>query len=214
MISSLQFLVNPFQENTYLWYNEAGEAAIVDPGFYTTEEENKFKEELVRRELKLTRCLLTHAHLDHIFGCAFIHEVFGLHPEMHPRSEKVYKKAYASAEMYGVRMKALPDPVYNFGQDGLCDILGVQFRILHIPGHSPGSIGFYLAEQSEIWAGDVLFQGSIGRTDLPGGDFKTLEQSIRDKLYVLPDETIVHSGHGPDTTIGFEKQNNPFVFVS
>lgn len=211
MLHSKTFTVNPFQENTYLIYNDNGQAVIVDPGFYGRDEEKLLSDYLETNHLELTRCLLTHAHLDHIFGCRYIFERYGLQPELHQDGRPVYESAASTAAMYGVRMQEPPPVNYVFGDDGPIEILGQKLELYHTPGHSPGSVSFYSPEDGLLWSGDVLFQGSIGRTDLPGGSFEVLEASIRKKLYPLPDETVVKSGHGPETSIGWEKKNNSFV---
>lgn len=211
MLHNKCFTVNPFQENSYLIYNESGQAVIVDPGFYNRQEENLLVEFLTSHNLELTGCLLTHAHLDHIFGCRFVFEKYGLKPQMHRDAKAVYESAISTASMYGVQMQEPPVAEYVFAEDGTMDLLGVEIEVYHTPGHSPGSVSFYSPEDRILWSGDVLFQGSIGRTDLPGGSFDVLENSIRKKLYQLPDDTVVKSGHGADTNIGWEKMNNPFV---
>ena len=213
MLHSKTFTVNPFQENSYLIYNDKRQAVIVDPGFYNPREEKLLIDFLKAENLELTRCLLTHAHLDHIFGCRFVFETYGLQPELHRDGRPVYESAVNTAAMYGVSMSEPPAATYAFAEDGTMDLLGVQIEMYHTPGHSPGSISFYSPEDGILWSGDVLFQGSIGRTDLPGGAFDILEASIREKIYQLPDDTVVKSGHGPDTTIGREKRSNPFVSI-
>ncbi len=155
--------------------------------------------------------LNTHCHLDHVFGNKFIAETYGLTLQMHPKEEVVLQMASASGLMFN-----LPFDNYQgkfiFLKQGDDIYLGEdELEVIEAPGHSPGSICFYCKAQKFIVGGDVLFNGSIGRTDLPGGDYNTLIKSIKEKLFVLPDEVIVYNGHGPETTIGNEKKFNPFV---
>ncbi len=206
------FEVNPFQENTYCLFNDKKEALIIDPGFYTEYERDIFLRFIEENQLELKACWLTHAHLDHIFACRFIHEEFGLKPQMHERERKVYESAEQVSLSYGIPMSALPEPNYAWnGNSGELDLLGMNFNWYFTPGHSPGSVSFYLKEIESIWSGDVLFRMSIGRTDLPGSNFEILKASIQEVLYQLPPKTKVYSGHGPETSIGYEMNNNPFV---
>lgn len=210
MIHVSCFTVNPFQENTYLLYNDEGEGLIIDPGFYTSEERNQIKAFVDKNNIQLSACWLTHAHLDHVFGCAFIYEAFHLIPQLHIYEKLVYDSAEHTAQSYGIPMAGLPESEYSWKDESAFTALGAEIMTLNLPGHSPGSVGFYVPSQNFVVAGDVLFRGSIGRTDLPGGDISVLERSIRDKLYRLPDDVRVYAGHGPDTTIGEEKRSNPF----
>ena len=205
------FTFNPVQENTYLLYNEQNECIIIDPGCYSPEEQQVLQMFITDNNLVPKLLVNTHCHLDHVFGNKFISETYGLTLQLHPNEEKMLEKAPASGLMFN-----LPFDNYQgdliFLQPGQTIKLGNdQLEIIFAPGHSPGSICFYCAEQSFIISGDVLFHQSIGRTDLPGGDHKTLLQSIREKILVLPDDVTVYSGHGTETTVGSEKISNPFV---
>jgi glyoxylase-like metal-dependent hydrolase (beta-lactamase superfamily II) len=211
MIIVKQFTFSPVQENTYVVYNEDREACIIDPGCYYLNERNQLKELIEKTGLQPKYLLNTHCHLDHVFGNKFIHETYGLLLHLHPMEEKVLAFAPTSGEMWGLPFENYEGP-YVFLEEGDQINLGTDnFQILLTPGHSPGSICFYNKEQQIVIAGDVLFRESIGRTDLPGGDHETLLNSIRRKLFVLPDEVVVYPGHGPSTTIGYEKINNPFL---
>ncbi|MCC6753951.1 MAG: MBL fold metallo-hydrolase [Saprospiraceae bacterium] len=205
------FCFNPFCENTYIVYNEGGEAWIIDPGCMTHTEEATIVDFLESKGLRPVRMLLTHAHIDHILGCAFFGEQYGMLAEMHVREEALMQAAVGIAGMYGIPYRAAPwskDYLYE-GQELF---LGQQrWTALWCPGHSPGSLCFYQKEESILIAGDVLFEGSIGRTDLPGGDHEALIRSIREKLFVLDNSTKVLPGHGGSTTIGREKMTNPFL---
>jgi glyoxylase-like metal-dependent hydrolase (beta-lactamase superfamily II) len=155
--------------------------------------------------------LLTHSHLDHIFGNKHVFEKYGLRPELHRDELPMLQTATRIAEMYGLRIETSPEPE-NFIQAGEDVTFGkTTFQTLLTPGHSPASISFYVKEEDYVIAGDVLFRESIGRTDLPGGDFNTLITSIKEQLFSLPDHTRIYPGHGPATTIAHEKRNNPFL---
>jgi hydroxyacylglutathione hydrolase len=211
MLSVKAFTFNPVQENTYILYNDQKECCIIDPGCYFKEENAELKNYIENSGLKPVLLLNTHCHLDHIFGNKFVHDTWGLLLHIHQNEKKVLEFGPASGLMYN-----LPFENYNaelkFIKPGEPIKLGTdELEIRFTPGHSPGSVSFYNKPGGFVIGGDVLFNGSIGRTDLPGGDFNTLVTSIRNQLFTLPDETIVYSGHGPETTIGFEKKNNPFV---
>ena len=211
MLNVKIFIFNPLQENTYLLYNEHKACIIIDPGCYYEEERVAVAAFIKTHELKLALLLNTHCHLDHVFGNKFIHEEYGLNLKIHPKEKDVLEFAPASGLMWNIPFDNYQGPI-EFLEPGKTIELGAdRLEILFTPGHSPGSVSFYCKEQNFIIGGDVLFRDSIGRTDLPGGDFDTLAQSIRREYYTKPNETIVFSGHGPQTTVGYEKKNNPFV---
>ncbi len=205
------FTFNPFSENTYVLYSDNKECIIFDPGCSNADEESTIITFLNEKNLVPQRLLLTHAHIDHVMGVRFISRKFGLKPELHILDLPIYETAGSIAKMYGLPFQQGPAPDYFLEESNTIDIDGQQLSILFTPGHSPGSICYYSASNNFIISGDVLFNGSIGRTDLPGGDFNTLSNSIKSKLYVLPENTRVFAGHGESTTIGNEKLNNPFV---
>lgn len=206
------FTFNPFQENTYVISNDLDECIIIDPGCSNVEEEEELNSHIVENGLRPIACWLTHAHIDHVQGCTYVKNMYGLLPQMSQGEKINHNSNPMIANMYGLRdyehciasEDILPD-------NGTLKVGGFQFETLFTPGHSPASICFYNAVEGYIIAGDVLFRDSIGRTDLPGGDFATLESSIKNKLYKLPEETKVFPGHGPQTIIRYEKKNNPFV---
>jgi hydroxyacylglutathione hydrolase len=195
-----------FAENCYLVADpECGEAAIVDPG----EEVDVFRARLAHEGWTLRAIWLTHAHLDHVAGVAALH---GDHPVpifLHPADRPLYDHLPHQAAMFGLEAEAPPPPDRDLADGRSITVGSCGFRVVHTPGHSPGGVS--LVGHGLAFVGDTLFAGSIGRTDLPGGDLEALLASIRDKLFVLPDETVVLSGHGPATTIGAEKKDNPFV---
>lgn len=210
MLNIATFTFNPFQENTFVLH-DGKEAIVVDPGCWNAGEEMELEGYLAENGLTPVRLVLTHAHIDHVFGCAWMHKRFGLLPEVNKLDLPLLHRAPDQGRMYGVHCDPSPEPeVFLNGGDAI-ELGGTLLDVLFVPGHAPGHIALHCAEQHFIIAGDVLFNGSIGRTDLPGGDFDTLARSIREKLYTLPDKTVVHCGHGPSTTIGREKRSNPFV---
>jgi hydroxyacylglutathione hydrolase len=205
------FTFNPFQENTYLLYDDQGTAFIIDPGNSNASEDLQLKQFIEEKNLKLSRLLLTHGHIDHILGNKFIFDTFGLLPEMHKDDLFFIERMMQSAALYGLSAEPSPSP-RKFLEEGDSIQLGdYTLECLHTPGHSPGSISFYNKENKLLIGGDVLFKGSIGRSDLPKGDHETLIRSIRDKVLVLGDDIKVYSGHGPATTTGLERQSNPFL---
>jgi hydroxyacylglutathione hydrolase len=211
MIHIKAFTFSPISENTYVLYNNEGKAIIIDPGCYFTAEEETLKNFLTDNNLTPVYLLNTHCHLDHVFGNKWVHETYGLELYMHPNEEAMLALATVSGERWGLPFQNYAGPLH-FLNDGDTVLLGdTDIQVILAPGHSPGSICFYIPSQGDLIGGDVLFRGSIGRTDLPGGDSETLLHSIREKLWVLPDETVVYAGHGIKTTIGYEKRNNPFL---
>ncbi|MDH4349445.1 MAG: MBL fold metallo-hydrolase [Gemmatimonadota bacterium] len=195
-----------FSENCYLLADqECGRAVMVDPG----EEPILFLSELDRRGWQLEAVWLTHAHVDHIMGVRAVKQATGVPVLLHPADRSLYDALPRQGEWMGLRLEAAPPPDVMLS-DGQQLILGSRtFTVRHTPGHSPGSVSF--VTDGRVFGGDVLFSGSIGRTDLPGGDYATLLHSIQTVFLALPDSTIVHSGHGPDTTVGIERVTNPFL---
>lgn len=211
MIEIQYFAFNPFQENTYLLINEKKDCIIIDPGCYFEEERKELLEYIEKEGLNVTRLLNTHCHLDHIFGNRLVAHTYGVGLEIHPYEQPVLDRSPQAGAMYNVPFEPSPMPARYFEEGEKIAFGGQELEVLFTPGHSPGSVSFYCPGQEFVIGGDVLFYQSIGRTDLPGGDHPTLINSIREKLFVLPDTVTVYSGHGPSTTIGFEKQNNPFL---
>lgn len=204
---------NPFQENTFVVTDASGKVALlIDCGCYDGREQDMLRLHLNNLNLIPSRYLLTHAHIDHIFGNRWVYDTWGLKPELNQNELAVLHAGPAVAAQYGLRYQPGPEHRSPFlKEDDVIDFGESQLRIIETPGHSPGGICFYNEEEGYVIAGDALFRLSIGRTDLPGGNHQQLLRSIRTKLFVLPDDTRVYSGHGPTTTIGFEKLHNPFL---
>jgi glyoxylase-like metal-dependent hydrolase (beta-lactamase superfamily II) len=205
------FIFSPIQENTYVLYNNKNEAVIIDPGCYGTEEEEELADYISSAGLSPVLLLNTHCHLDHVFGNKYVAEKWGLVPHIHRLEQKVLEFAPAAGLMWNMPFDNYQGEL-KFLEEG--DVTGVDGSPLHIlfaPGHSPGSICFHSQEDAFVVSGDVLFRGSVGRTDLPGGSSSVLTASIKNVMYALPNNTTVYSGHGPSTTIGEEKMSNPFV---
>jgi glyoxylase-like metal-dependent hydrolase (beta-lactamase superfamily II) len=205
------FQFNPLQENTYLLYNAQKECIVVDPGCYFDHEREKLTGFIAENALRPVMLVNTHCHLDHVFGNKFIAETYGLELFIHAGERKVLDMAPASGLMWNMPFDNYTGNINDLepGQD---IALGEDsFQVLFTPGHSPASISLYSKVDGYVIAGDVLFRESVGRTDLPGGNPDVLTASIKDVLYILPDQTIVYSGHGMPTTIGHEKQHNPYV---
>lgn len=211
MLTVQSFTFNPVQENTYVVYNENRECCIIDPGCYFASEEQALKDFVVKNELKPVWLLNTHCHLDHIFGNRFVNAEYGLLLHIHPREEKMLEMGPASGQLYQLPFVNYDAELKFFNEGDEIRIGDDVLKVLFTPGHSPGHVSFYSAENKFVISGDVLFQGSVGRTDLPGGDFALLEQSIKTQLYTLPADTIVYCGHGDSTTVGDEMKTNPFV---
>jgi hydroxyacylglutathione hydrolase len=211
MLNVQSFTVNPLQENTYILYNEQRLCCIIDPGCYFASEEMEIKKFIDDRQLQPIYLLNTHCHLDHIFGNRFIHKTFGL-PLHIPRLEKqVLDLGPLTAERWQLPFENYDGELKYIEEGDVIKIGDDELQVLFTPGHSPGHVVFYNRAEKFLIGGDVLFEGSVGRTDLPGGDFATLEESILTKLYTLPEDVIVYPGHGGSTTIGDEMKTNPFV---
>ena len=204
------FTFNAFQENTYLVYDDKGEAIIFDPGNSNNTENSLVKNFIEEKKLCLSRLILTHAHLDHVLGNRFISDNYGLLPEVNENDLFLIEGMMQTANMYGVPAEESPMPEKFIHEGDKIKLGEYTFDCLHTPGHSPGSICFYNAQNKFAIVGDVLFYGSIGRTDLPRGNHEDLLNSIREKLFILPDDVKIYFGYGLFTTIGFEKNNNPF----
>lgn len=213
MLSIQTFVFNPFSENTYVVSDETGTAVIIDPGCYETEEQNELEEYIASKRLSVKYLLNTHCHIDHVLGNYHVKKKYRVPLLMHTREENVLRAVKTYAPNYGFNgyQETTADQFIHEGE--VISFGETTWDILFLPGHAPGHVGFYDKKEGVIFSGDVLFDGSIGRTDLPGGDYDTLIQSIREKMFALPSEVIVYCGHGATTTIGKEKQSNPYCGV-
>jgi hydroxyacylglutathione hydrolase len=201
---------NPYQENTYLIYDDSGQCAIIDPGMYTAAEQNAVVNFIKQHHLKPVLLLNTHCHIDHILGNKFVFDQYGLKPQFHEGELAVMQAMPVWAQQSGIRYELSPMPDAYLPETGSISFGNTTLELIFAPGHSPAHLCFYSKVDSTLIGGDVLFRGSIGRYDLPGGNQAQLLKNIEDKLFILPDDCVVYPGHGPETTIGYEKQHNPF----
>lgn len=198
--------VGPLQVNCFLVAcQKTRETMVIDPG----EEGPRILALAEREDLNITQIVNTHGHFDHIGANQHVIEATGAKLALHEADLPLLQNARNHAEVYGLTVTPSPEPDKLLKEGDTLAVGELSFKVFHLPGHSPG--GICLLSKNHLFVGDALFAGSIGRTDLPGGDFDALVEGIREKLFSLPDETVVHPGHGPDTTIGRERQMNPFV---
>jgi glyoxylase-like metal-dependent hydrolase (beta-lactamase superfamily II) len=210
MAKIIRLTFNPLYENTYIVYDDTKECVIIDPGCQLQKEKDTLKRYISDLELKPQAVLNTHCHFDHVFGNNFICNEYGIEPWAHEGDLLNIKRFAAGASLFGISADPPKAPA-SFLKDGMIFRFGQsELKVIHTPGHSPGSVCFYSENDKWLISGDTLFAGSIGRTDLPGGDFDTIKQSLK-QLTQLPDETVVYPGHDTDTTIGKEKLYNPFL---
>jgi hydroxyacylglutathione hydrolase len=211
MLTIETFTFNPYQENTYLIVDNDKNCIIIDPGMHNPQEQAYFKEYIENNGLNPTLLLNTHCHIDHVLGNKFVYETWNLTPNFHENEVPVLVSVENYAPQMGFRYETSPIPNTFIQDTDVIEFGGHQIQAILAPGHSPGHLCFYMEDAKTLIGGDVLFRNSIGRSDLPGGDHQTLLNSIKSRIYTLPDDTEVFPGHGPSTTIGFEKQTNPFV---
>ena len=206
-----RFRFSPFDVNTYILYDKSKECVIIDPACYIKKEEEMLFAFIKDNRLKPVRILNTHCHLDHVFGNKYVSETYKLPIEAHPEESSNNLFAAQAAENYGLVLAEPPRIGNKITEKNTIKFGHSELEIRFAPGHTRGSLLFYAKEDKFIIAGDVLFKDSIGRTDLPGGDFDVLKNSIITQLYTLEDSTVVYPGHGAETEIGYEKRNNPFI---
>ena len=212
MIQIQTFTFNSFQENTYVLFDDTKESIIVDPGCYEIHEQEILSKFVTENKLKPILLINTHCHIDHVLGNRFVTDKWKLDLAMHELDVLTLKSVKDYCTVYGFHnYQESPLPSHFLNEGEKVKFGESELDILFTPGHAPGHIVLHSKKHDFLIGGDVLFQMSIGRTDLPGGDFDTLISSINDKLLPLDDKTIVYCGHGPNTTIGFEKANNPFI---
>lgn len=205
-----QFVFNAFSENTYIVYDETNECIIIDPGCYDQSEKATLKNFIIDNKLKVTSLINTHCHIDHVLGNYFVKHEFNVDLIIHELDKATLKANEIVAPMYGFNAYEAVEADKFIEEGNLIKFGNSVLKVIFLPGHAPGHIALVNESEKICIGGDVLFQQSIGRTDLPGGDFETLMNSIKQKMFLLADDVTVYCGHGPSTNIGFEKQNNPF----
>ena len=212
MLKVKKFTFNPFSENTYVISDKLKNSVIIDPGCYYKAEQDELERYILNNNLNLKSILHTHSHLDHMFGTAYLAEKYDLDLWISKEDLVTYQSYEKVCEGYDIPIsfKSSPSPKF-FDLNNSFSIEGIKFEILFVPGHSPGHVAFYNKENKFLINGDCLFESSIGRTDLPGGNHQQLISSIKNEIFQLPDETIVYCGHGNETTIKMEKSSNPFL---
>lgn len=211
MISIQPFTFNQFQENTFVLFDETKEAIIIDPGCYSTQEKEVLKAFIKQNDLKVVRLINTHCHIDHVLGNKFVKDTYNVKLEAHRIESEQLNQVPLYAPSYG--FGGYDATTVDIFIDEKTDITfgNSTLKTLFVPGHSPGHLAFYSAEQKFCVSGDVLFFQSIGRTDLPGGSMEVLRDTIRNIMYKLPEDTKIYCGHGNPTMIAFEKKNNHFI---
>lgn len=211
MLAVQVFTFSPIQENTYVLVNEQGEGVVIDPGCYDEAEREALADFFTQNGVQPKLLLQTHCHLDHVFGTRWLAGAYNLVPHLHPLEEELLSLGPAMGLAWDMPFDSYQGPLVYLEPGQILNIGEDRLEVLFVPGHSPGHCCFYCAAQGFVIGGDALFRDSIGRTDLPGGDHETLLRSIRERLFTLPGDTIVLPGHGPGTTIGYEKRHNPFL---
>ncbi len=211
MLDIQVFVFNPYQENTYVVSDETKSCVIIDPGCYRPEEKQLLVDYIEQNGLKPIYLLNTHGHIDHMLGNYFVKEKYQIPFLTHEIVVQELESVISYAAAFGMNPDPSPAPDQLVGEGDIITFGQTSFEVMFTPGHSAGHISFYHRESQQLFSGDVLFQGSIGRTDLPGGDSQTLMQTIENKLLPLGDEVRVYTGHGGSTTIGRERVSNPFI---
>lgn len=204
------FIFNAFQMNTYI-IEIGAMAVLVDPGCQTEAEKKQFVNYIDEKQLQPQAILLTHGHVDHILACKYFQDKYQIPAYMHQADMILIDNAPSYASVFGLDFDAVPEITHFIDESTKLSFGELNITPIHVPGHSPGSIVYWIPDMNALITGDVLFNGSIGRTDLPGGHYQTLIDGIKTKLWQLPDTTIVYPGHGSTTTIGNEKTSNPFL---
>ena len=212
MIQIKKFVFNPFQENTYVLFDETKECIIIDPGCYEESEKNQLAQFIKDNELTPVKLINTHCHIDHVLGNNFVAKTYNLELGIHKADIPTLSAISTYSQAYGFNNYELsPDTSYFLDEGDVVTFGNSELDVFFCPGHAPGHVVFFNKEQKFVINGDVLFQGSFGRVDLPGGDINILKASIVNKMFNLPDDTVVYTGHGGETTIGYEKASNPIL---
>ncbi len=215
MIEIKKFTFNPFQENTYVLYDETKSCVIIDPGCYEKHEKDKLSQFIESKGLIPKKLLNTHGHIDHVLGNYFVAQTYQIELFAHENIVNQLAAIPNYSQMYGFNAYELsPEPTEYLKEGDTITFGNSKLEVLFCPGHAPDHIVFYSKEQNFVINGDVLFKGSFGRIDLPGGNFETLKKSILEKMFKLPAETTVYTGHGDETTIGVERETNPIHYAS
>ncbi len=207
-----KFTFNPVMVNSYVIHDETSEAIVIDAGCFNAREKSILQDYIESNNLTVKRLINTHLHFDHQFGNRFMYETYGVKPEAHPSDEFLLERVKAKAIIFGFPINEDAQELGAYLNEG--DVVkagNMELKCIHVPGHAPGHLAFYNKAQNALFCGDILFQGSIGRTDLEQGDYALLITGIHQKLLGLPEDTIVYPGHGPSTTIGYEKTHNPYL---
>ena len=205
------FEFNSFQENTYIVFDDSKQCIIIDAGCYTEREKNTFADFIEKNELKPIRLISTHCHIDHILGNTFVSEKYGIGIEIHEDGVEFLRASIGYASVFGIEAEKIQKPSGFIKQGDIISFGNTILRVVDTPGHAAGSVCLINDSEKYLFSGDVLFRGSIGRTDLPTGDYDLLIESIQEKLMTLDDNYKVYCGHGPVTTIGFERKYNSFL---
>ena len=206
-----KFTFNPVEVNAYLLWDDTLECVIIDPACFYPDEEQQLKSFIETHHLKPVRLLNTHGHFDHLMGNGFVEKTWGLKSEIHKEDNYLVEQAANQASMFGMQMTNPPLPGRYFEDGEILTFGNSSLKVICVPGHAPGGVAFYSEADQLLIGGDILFYGSVGRTDLPGGNHEQLITGIKEKLMVLDPKVKVYCGHGPETTIGAEKSNNPFL---
>lgn len=214
MINIKSFVFNPFMENTYLLYDEEGQGIVIDPGCYEKYEKNELDKFIEDHNIEVQKLINTHCHIDHVFGNHHVKTKYNVPFLIHQKDLETLRSVKAYAPAYGFQNFDEVEPEGFLKEGESIEVGKMKLDILFTPGHAPGHIVLVNEKEKICIGGDVLFQGSIGRTDLPGGDFDTLIESIHSQLFSLADDVVVYPGHGPETTIGVEKKTNPFCAIN
>ncbi|MEL6132568.1 MAG: MBL fold metallo-hydrolase [Bacteroidota bacterium] len=211
MLRVYTFTFNPYQENTYLIADTKGDCAIIDPGCYTASEQQKLVNFIEKASLNPVLLLNTHGHIDHMLGNRFVKRTYDIPFHTHRLVVDELKSVPSYAAMFGMTAEESPEPDHFLEEGDVVEVGSEKLQVLFTPGHSPGHISFFHKASQQLFSGDVLFQNSIGRVDLPGGDYETLMSSIVRKILPLGQLVIVYPGHGDQTTIAAEAQHNPYI---
>lgn len=212
MLTIKKLIFNPFGENTYIVWDKSKEAAIIDPGMMSDYENSVVLKFVTDNQLNLRHLINTHAHIDHIAGNGFVKRTFGLESECNKADEYLAKHVCEQAQMFGLRYNGNPLSIdIHLNDNDTIKIGDESLSVIYVPGHTKGHIALYCRQSDCVFTGDALFRQSIGRTDLPGGDYATLIRSVTGRLMNLPETTTIYPGHGENSTIGFEKTNNPYI---